>query len=226
MSLQPVEGFDAQLQDALATLRKNDWIIVTSTKAAALASSILNSASTVELLPHLELYAIGKSSARQLRINQPIAFPKQETSDGLLKLLQRKHAKEFNNKEFSDKLRKIIILKGRGGRPLLQKTLKEAGLDVLECDLYYRKIMPETANQLHWEQHNISGVIATSGELISAAFNHLDADRLKQLPWIVVSERMATIAKGYGITSIYVSEAANKEALTKAAIRFPEDKND
>lgn len=219
MSLQPVPGYQHRLQQALESVEKGDWIIVTSTKAAELAESILLDAKTARLLEGVRLFAIGKSTAKILPKGYAVAFPKTETSEGLLTLLQEE-------KEFSKLSKNIIILKGEGGRSFLQSSLCQTSNGVTECNLYRRKITRPTTKVLDWGKTQVSCVIATSGELITAAFEQLDAERLRKLPWIVVSKRMATIAKGYGITNIFISEAANKTALKNAATRFPEGKHD
>ena len=61
------------------------------------------------------------------------------------------------------------------------------------------------------------GLMATSGEVIDAAFNYFEASWLKTVNWIVVSQRTAEIASRLGVTQIDISRDASDQALIQCA---------
>jgi uroporphyrinogen-III synthase len=53
--------------------------------------------------------------------------------------------------------------------------------------------------------------------VINAAFDYFESSWLKQLNWIVVSQRTAEIASTLGITKIDISRDASDQALIQCA---------
>ena len=159
---------------------------------------------------HVSYIAVGPSTADALaRMDIKAELPDGYHSEGLLKLAALQHGNQ----------RQALIFKGEGGRPLLPQTLKKRGFEVTELGLYRRTTnvdLPE------FDKRNITCVIATSGELVESAFRHYDQDWLKSLPWIVVSERTATIAEDCGITNYRISDGANDSALISCVHQFLE----
>lgn len=224
MTLEPIESKLADFHTKLLSLSQGDWIISTSTFASELVANELNALKNndkyVQSLQGVTWFAIGEKSAQilmseNLPLPGKVFFPENETSEGLLAHLEKFSTYDTKVEVFPEKRRKIIILKGEGGRTLLRDSLAAKGDRVMESDLYRRKIVEPAMLSKSWYQSHISCVVVTSGELLQAAFQYFGDNNqwLKLLPWVVVSERMANIAKDYGIKTIFVSGAANNGAL-------------
>ena len=133
--------------------------------------------------------------------------PKEARTEGLLALNELNHV--------VDKV--IVIMKGFGGRELLCDTLVARGAKVVEWEVYKRvKLNAPVATQ-DWHATQIRCIIATSGEVIQAAFGYFEASWLKTLNWIVVSQRTADIASTLGVTQIDISRDASDQALIQCA---------
>lgn len=224
MALEAVENKLAHLHAILLSLSADDWIISTSTFASKLVinefKTLKNTDKVFQSLQGVSWFAIGEKSAQilmseNLPLPRKVIFPKKETSEGLLAHLEKFSTYDTKVEVFPEKKRKIIILKGEGGRTLLRDSLAAKGHQVMESDLYKRKIVEPAMLSKSWYQSHISCVVVTSGELLQATFQYFGDDNqwLRLLPWVVVSERMANIAKDYGIKTIFVSPAANNGAL-------------
>jgi uroporphyrinogen-III synthase len=193
----------AALPQKIASLSTDSLIIVTSTVAAQQCLDFR------EVWPvGLQFFAVGQSTADILQqANFDTIVPVDARSEGLLGLVQLA--------DVTDK--KIVIIKGFGGRELLADTLTSRGGQVSEWELYKRVDVVEPLNTHQWRAEQIQCIIATSGEVISAAFKAFSASWLKTKLWIVVSQRTADIAKQYGITQIEISENASDQALITSA---------
>ncbi|MEP7705352.1 uroporphyrinogen-III synthase [Paraglaciecola sp. 25GB23A] len=180
-------------------------IIVTSTVAAE--QCVLYQA----LWPtQIQFFAVGQSTADILtHAGLTVIVPSEARSEGLLSLPQ---LTKVTNKQ-------IIIVKGYGGRELLAETLSERGAIVREWALYKRVSLPNPFCTRQWHTEQIQCIIATSGEVIDAAFKHYAANWLKTKLWIVVSQRTAEIAQQHGITQIHISDNASDQALIHSAKR-------
>lgn len=224
MTLQLIETNLAQFHTNLATLTSGDWVISTSTFASELVAKefkqLKNKDKISKLQQEIAWFAIGEKSAQILmsessHVIRKVNFPEKETSEGLLAHLAKFSTYDTKVELFPEKKRKIIILKGEGGRTLLKDSLLALGHQVMESDLYKRKIVEPAMLSKSWYQSHISCVVVTSGELLQATFQYFAGENqwLKLLPWVVVSERLANIAKDYGIKTIFVSGGANDTAL-------------
>lgn len=96
--------------------------------------------------------------------------------------------------------KKILILKGEGGRQLLADTLADRGADVSYANLYRRQLPAEASQQLIdiQAQDNIDVVVFTSGEAIHNLLSLLDETSktwLCQKTWLVIHPRLAEIAR-------------------------------
>lgn len=131
-----------------------------------------------------ELFTIGENTAKLLETfcSQPVTYPNIFTSEALLTLpsLQQVTGQE------------IAIIKGQGGRTLLQETLQQRSAIVYTIDCYIR--LPRTIDlteQLKiWQQAQITHLIVTSSESLDAFMQQMPENWLKSLTLIVTSERL------------------------------------
>ena len=193
----------AALPDNIRSLSHCAIVIVTSTVAAQ-QCALLH-----DLWPrHLRFFAVGQSSADILQqAGLTTVVPKEARSEGLLALSELQQLAGQH----------VVLIKGYGGRDLLAETLKSRGATVSEWELYQRVELVEPYHTHHWQAEQIQCIIATSGEVIAAAFKVFPASWLKTKLWIVVSQRTADIAKQYGVSQISISDNASDQALILCA---------
>ncbi|MEH6713211.1 MAG: uroporphyrinogen-III synthase [Paraglaciecola polaris] len=205
---QACEAALATLPSILSALNADDSIIVTSTVATQLLAL-----RHIRLPQQVNTYAVGASTAQGL-IEQgyQVIVPSAPTTEGLLALNE---LKQLTGK-------KVVIIKGQGGRQDLAQQLTLRGAAISLADIYQRiKIATPKATQ-QWQAEQIRCIIATSGEMIESAFEQFDPKWLQSLPWIVVSPRTEQIAAKFGINTILLSDDASDQALIRRAKEFLE----
>ena len=193
----------AALPQKITNLPTDALLIVTSTVAAQQCAKLHS------LWPAgLQFFAVGQSTAEILRqASFATIVPDEARSEGLLALPQLTDVEG----------KPIIIVKGFGGRELLADTLSDRGAAVSEWELYLRVEVDQPLYTRPWQAEQIQCIIATSGEVIAAAFKTFSASWLKTKLWLVVSQRTADIATQYGVSQIKVSDNASDEALINSA---------
>jgi uroporphyrinogen-III synthase len=142
--------------------------------------------------------AVGPSSALPFKeLGIDMGIPAGNHSEGLLDLpvLQSMIGK------------KVLILRGMGGRELLADTLKARGAHVEYCQLYERQALSfapgEIAALLSSKQ--IHYALITSGEMAQQLAEQLkNSTHLLKLHLIVPSMRIQTIASSLGFAKVHV----------------------
>jgi uroporphyrinogen-III synthase len=156
----------------------------------------------------LQAAAIGQSTVAQLApygINNVIAPVQRFDSEALLEL-PAMHQQCVAGK-------KILLLRGNGGRELLATTLRERGAQV-DCVTCYQRSSPTNkkliVSMLRNEQ--IEALTISSSEGLHNLLALLDAEttqRLYTLPVFVPHKRIAKIAAELGLRKIILSEPAD-----------------
>ncbi len=197
-----------KLKNLLSDVPVNCGLIFTSTTSAALFESNI-----VYWPADASFFAIGKSTGAILSAsNINIVYPDIETSEGLL---SHPKLQDVDGRTF-------ILIKGQAGRQNLKTTLMSRGAKVIEANIYYREKIAYPNVTRDWNEADIKCIIATSGELIRAAFDLFNNEWLKSTPWIVVSNRIAELATGLGIRNVHVSQGAQTDKLIFATQHFLE----
>jgi uroporphyrinogen-III synthase len=179
------------------------------------------SANAVErAAPHLPrplrpaLGGVGDGTARALRAHglDPTVLPTTSAdSEGLLALPALQAVRG----------RRILIIRGAGGRPLLGDGLRARGAEVHYAEVYRRALPAIDVTPLiaGWRQE-VRVVVATSREVLDNLVTLLGtAGRplLEATPLVVVNERMAAHARTLGIRRVIVATGPGDEALVRAA---------
>jgi uroporphyrinogen-III synthase len=132
-------------------------------------------------------------------------------SEALLDLLL--HQKEMP--------RHIIIVRGENGRETLAEALMKCGV-LVDYENVYRRVIPtidcNNVVQLIM-QKQLHIITATSGDAIQNLVTMLPLaqhDMLKQLPLVVISERIKNIAKSLGFQWISIANQPSDDAILKA----------
>ncbi|MFI8416160.1 uroporphyrinogen-III synthase [Serratia sp. NPDC078593] len=203
-----------QLPQALQQLHYGDLVFVLSQHSVNYAHSVIGRAGlSWPVKP--SYYAIGRSTALALhRITSlPVEYPhERQISETLLLLpaLQKLEGKQ------------AMILRGNGGRELLGDTLRERGANISYYECYQRSpVHYDGAEQsAHWQRAGIDTLVVTSGEMLQQLYNlvpdYYRVSWLLHCRLIVVSERLATLARELGWSSIRVADNADNDALIRA----------
>ena len=212
LEIEPVE-LDAGARHRL-TPDDFDWTIYTSANAVE---------SSLRQLPRprrTQVAAIGRATARALEAHgiAVTAVPLTTAdSEGLLEL-----------DCFTDlRDRRVLILKGRGGRTLLGEELARRGADVVQGEVYERRRAGARAESLQaLRRASDAGeavVAATSAEVLAALLELAPADqcpRLRDAPLVVPGERVAAAARLQGWRgSVAIAPGADDAAMAGALAR-------
>jgi len=121
---------------------------------------------------------------------------------------------------------RVLIFRGRGGRPHIADVLTARGAKVDHCELYERLVPDEASAQLaamQWPDKETLVLSVHSGE----SFNNLcecipqaESAMYLQLPLLLPGERVAELAEKAGFKHIIVAENATSESMLAALIQW------
>ncbi|AUX74181.1 uroporphyrinogen-III synthase [Erwinia pyrifoliae] len=168
----------------------------------------------------LDYYAIGRSTglAFHAASGHHVSWPhEQETSEVLIQLpaLQAVAGK------------RALILRGNGGRELLAETLLSRGAQVefIECYQRRAKHYHGAEEARRWRNQGIDTLVVTSGEMLQQLYSLFpDVDRdewLLHCRLVVVSGRLATLARKLGWVNVDVAGGADNDALLRSLSLCP-----
>jgi uroporphyrinogen-III synthase len=158
-----------------------------------------------------KIIAIGKATATALqKANISVnLIPEESSSEGILHLL------DFQSLEGKT----VTIFRGKSGRTLLDDTLIQRGALVNEVVLYERLIPTWTPQDYALLNHPIDLALGLSVDSLTYFFSKLDfiqTGRFFNVPWLVMSQRVAEEAKKLGVSEIYkVSDGDIFESLIR-----------
>ena len=117
--------------------------------------------------------------------------------------------------------KKIILLRGNGGRELLADTLRQRGAEVTCVECYRRHYLQTDGSRLlqEWQAAAVDSVIITSSELfqqLQALLPDTAASWLSALHWFVISARTAEELRSSGFNRITIMSGAQHEAVAAA----------
>lgn len=204
---------------SLSTKKSSDIYLFMSQYAvqyALLAPPILS------LLNKVTIGAVGKATAAALqRAGIAVSLiPEDPSSEGLFNLPE---LQQLQNKN-------IIIFRGRSGRTLLDEILRQRGAIVSEVLLYERIPSIWTPKQYetlteHLINTKIHCILGLSVDSITYFMSHLEPDalstehkKIRDIPWLVMSPRVAYHAKKTGINKVYTID--KNEDILNALIRI------
>ncbi|MBT3197270.1 MAG: uroporphyrinogen-III synthase [Gammaproteobacteria bacterium] len=175
-------------------LEQIDILIFISANAARIGLQWINEQTV--LPDSIAIAAVGQATSRalqQLGVSVDILPTERFDSEGLLDTPQLRTVEG----------KKILIVRGEGGRELLASRLRERGATVDYAETY-RRTLPETdpAPILRaWQQKQIDAAIVTSNQGLDNLIQIIGADGhadLLQTPLVVISERTREVARNRG----------------------------
>ncbi len=208
-------GESVALLDLVDRLDEFDIALFISANAVDKALSLI--LARRPLPAHLQLAVVGSSTAKQLEefgMHADIIPTRSFSSEALLALPEMR---EVNGKN-------IVIFRGVGGRELLAQTLRERGARVEYAEVYRRAKPQADAGALLEElrQNKVRVVTATSSEAVRNLLEMAGkegAERLRALPLVVLSARIAEDARALGFKSVVVTRLADDEAMAEAVVQ-------
>ena len=158
--------------------------------------------------------AVGRATAAAIKKKGLFVtlIPQEASTEGLLNLPELQ--------KICLKGKKITLFCGRGGRALLYETLIERGAMVNKVMLYERTLPTwteaEYANLIKTPIHLALGLSVDSIVYFFSCLKPKEKIRFSNLPWLVMSSRVALQAKTMGIKTIHkVGHQTVLEAIEK-----------
>ncbi|MBB1061737.1 uroporphyrinogen-III synthase [Marilutibacter spongiae] len=207
--LEPID--DARTRAGLAAALATGLAIFTSPAAVAAANAL----QALDEVAGLHAVAVGEGTAAALRRlgTARTSQPTRMDSEGLLGLPVLQHVDG----------RKIGLVTAPGGRGLLQPQLEARGAKVLRADVYRRRpVAPSPRALAALARLRPPAVVAlTSGEALAQAFAQVPDDqaaRLRALPAVASSARLADKAREAGFGTVGVAAGPRPASLVEAAL--------
>ncbi|BBE80387.1 uroporphyrinogen-III synthase [Phytobacter diazotrophicus] len=202
------------LPERLSALGEDDMVFALSQHAVTFAHAHLQQTHAYwPLQPRY--FAIGRTTALALHTASGIEvrYPlDQEISEVLLQLPELQNIQG----------KRALILRGNGGRELLGETLVARGAQVEFCECYQRcgKLYDGAQEAMRWHTRGVDTIVVTSGEMLQQLFTLIPLwyreNWLLRCRLLVVSERLANLARELGWQDIQVAENADNDALLRA----------
>lgn len=116
---------------------------------------------------------------------------------------------------------KILICRGLGGRHFLREQLQARGAVVEYCSLYQRlNVSYQKQELVELLDQGLDAILTSSGETIQQLWEQAMIDavekKIRDIPVVVPSPRVQTIAKQLGFTRAIVAENASDKAMLEA----------
>lgn len=186
-----------------------DIVIFISANAVKYGAEFLKSNWQTEPL----IAAIGQSTATQLTLHQlpvDIIAPNSDSTS----LTTHPRLQNISNKT-------IAIVKGLGGRQILQNFIKKNNARLITFDVYQRLCPNNLQDDIKttWKNNNINIILISSVESMHNLLQQTPKELLKVIqntPWLVLSNRIKDEAIKYGIKDVMVTENSNIYAALKS----------
>ena len=194
-----IEIADVPAPAALGKLHEFDLAIFVSPTAVAKAMQRVNS------WPRpLRVATVGSGTRREVEkygISDVIAPSAGADSEALLALPELQQMAG----------RRVVILRGDGGRALLGDTLAARGARV-EYATCYRRLAPE-APARPWQRGELAAITISSGQGLENLFDVLDPQMLRSTPLFVPHPRIAEQARSLAARTVVLAGHTDEEML-------------
>jgi uroporphyrinogen-III synthase len=206
-----LEILPARNLDGVAEQLRQPWdlMIFISPNAVRHAADLLAD----DFPPVRQLAAVGESTAQSLRergLSPDLVPSERQDSEGLLAMPA---LQEMTG-------RRVLIVRGEGGRPLLGDSLRARGAKVGYAEVY-RRARPacDPTPLLRGWRDEVDIVTTTSPQVLTnlmALLGETGTAQLRGTPLLVISERMASRAAELGFTRVVRAAGADDTAVLRA----------
>jgi uroporphyrinogen-III synthase len=215
LEIEPV-GERRALAAQLGSLAAFDLVIFVSANAVRFGSPLLEQRRDVALA------AVGAATARALnQAGYRVAVQPEDGSDSE-SLLRHPRLKSAAGKRF-------LLVKGEGGRALLEEELKRRGAHLTVIEVYRRVRAQPTALDLaalaaEFEAEAVQAITVTSvevGEALLALATPALRAALERVAWVVPGTRVAAALRERGVGApLLLAASAEDQALVEALKRW------
>lgn len=196
----PIETLHA----SFAQLADADIVIFISPNAAQFGLKAMRAVGHMPAAA--ELFAVGPGTARELQAQgmDRVIVPPGQDSEALLALPQLQSVQG----------RRIVIVRGVGGRALLADTLRRRGAAVHFMECYRRRCPQADAAPLRarWQAGGIDAVTITSAEALhnlAGLLGEAGQPLLITTPLFVLHEKIAAAAHRFGMTHVITTSGGD-----------------
>lgn len=203
----------AAMAAGIQSIGEQDWLIFISPQAVIATVPAMRRVWPT-MPPTVKFAAVGMGTANALKqAGYHAVFPAKEwSSEGLLAM------PEFN--DVANK--KIAVIRGVGGRELLEPVLSERQAQVRPIITYERKL-PDNASYIKkyvdiFKRKEVGAVVCTSASSVAnfkKLFEHEAWQEIASVPVVVISERIKKLANELGFQTIWVAENASHQAIAE-----------
>ncbi len=197
-------------EHAIATLTQQDILIFISPQAVFATIALIRQ--QFPLLPsHIQWVAVGAGTKAALQAAGQHAVLCPEITWNSESVLELPLFQSIRDK-------KIAIIRGESGRDLLEKVFTARGAHVLPV-IAYRRDIPQMDMRYYLgllQQKKIAVIIAasnTSVQHLKILFGANGWPALRQIPLLVVSDRIKLLAENLGFQTIWVAQNASHSAI-------------
>ena len=211
----------SQFQAVISDIKDYDWAIFISSNAVQNGMPRLVKA---EIPPNLKFAAIGPVTASELQSFgvKDVLTPLSHVQDGDESKVRFDSESLLTLPEMTNVAgKKILIVRGVGGRDVLAETLKARGAQVTFGECYQRTNPQTNCNLLAqlWAEKKLHGIVVTSSE----AMRHLldlagDAEWLRNITLFVNHARIAELPLQMGL-KVLVADALGDEEMLKKLLK-------
>ena len=213
LEITPVQLAQAD-KDKIQNINEFDIIIFISPNAVE--HGLKHIQALTELSEQTLLATIGTGSAKTLNSllgKQPDIVPEENfSSEGLLATTAMQNV---SNK-------RILIIRGDGGREHLKQTLQKRGAQVEYINVYQR-LKPATNSsdlEQYLQNNQIAAIVITSAENLKNLLEMIPekaTSLLLQVPLLLLNQRLVDIAKEAGfINKLFVATKASDDAIIES----------
>lgn len=173
-----------------------------------------SSGAASSFIPKGQVFGVGpstKATLEQHYSNLSVFLPEEFNSEALLVMPELLSAKQ------------VVLVKGVGGRGLIQQTLQAHDIEVIELDLYQRQVTEFDKKQVQtWLECDL--IMATSVDIAKAIWQNVAQltemqrhEFLQNKSWLVLSERIKAflIQLKIPVNNIYVCEQSDNSSIIK-----------
>lgn len=211
-----------KLTNCFAKINKYDYVIFVSRNAVQVVFENYLNAS--DLATQIRLLAIGagtKASLVEMNMTDVLHAGAEADSESLLLL------KELQSEFIKGK--RILIVRGVGGRELLADKLKSRAAVVDYAEVYERCLPEYKIQERHglWQNDKIDVIVVSSNEGLENLLRltqEEDKQQLFKTPLAVMSERNADLARDLGfISELGIAKAKSDAGLLSAVLELVGD---
>lgn len=210
----------AELAAPLAHLRAADIAVFVSPGAVQFGMAAIDAAGGLPAATRI--FAVGPGTARALgrRGVDGVVVPDGQDSEALLALPQLADVAG----------KRVVIVRGVGGRPLLAETLAARGAQVTFIECYRRTLPQADAAPLlaHWQAGGIDAVTVTSAETLAnlaSLLGETGVPLLVRTPLFAPHEKIADAARRFGIEHV-VATPGGDAGLVEGLVNWFRNKHE